>query len=1081
MALGIKKFNPRDGIDPKDFDYFYWGNQEVFNSTVDLPEREFSFESSSGLKQNLLLGLKYGVKVAVYYIRPEYLLFNMMLNFDRTMMTIHSLVNLDWESIKLKVKGRESLKQVIREAQNLSLVEKHEEGIQKLCELETKFELIDSNELQSELLIFRANYQRSCGYTLNAADDYIGAALLIGARDKQKENGKSISKKALLYYMALRCIREYIEVNGVNDEFSLKASKLSLKIKEFAEKEASYRDKKWIHGIEFNGLSLPKIKFDDKDSAELNRHIAEEAMRIDAEIGNKNRLKDLSLYLQNKEYRDYKSVLLHYSNLEEICKLNELPQGEEFYNSINDYIQFAKNQLHSDENHFEAIFEMMNIEIRSKLGLVNDNDLLKLISMLRDCQEDPETFLSLLLKVEKINAGLSYEKRVELITLLVKENFNLIQGGLLQLYNRIAHQGSEDDSFELKAMYPLSVKELEEALDKLESPNYELMNRNGVYKVELNDFKKLMVLRGIDRFGQADMASLYSRYNFDQYENVISMKQAMKSPSHNQNSLSLYISQVYDKFQTIHQLSDLIQKTENRKIKIGVYGQIKVGKSTLVNSLLRDYVVFGHEDVATNIPTIINKGESNQAIIQYINGDSKSVSIDDVKDYTSEQFNPLNEKEVARVEIKLEQYELDDRIEIVDVPGFNADESNFSDHYTVIEKTLDYVDAVLLLTLPIGNLKKFEMDFIHKAVNEKMLPFVLVLNRIDDCEESQIPDVLHSIEKKLKNESIQMGNLTVITTSGGLGEGDIRGYEYDEVLDYPLDEALEVSNIPVLREKINQSILGSVKEVQEINTLKRLRYLLENHRNNLIENRHLSVQVLSEGRELLSERLSKLKGRFSRFRGIDEHQQTFNVQVDYLFKLEKKLVTDIVKEVVKKHHGFKVTSNRQEDYEATYPYVRDEVNAKLPRYLKEIQGAIKDFEKEYYELEAELKESFDEVDVDDFTSRLDNLPPEAAGFLNYKYNFSKVFSHQETLNEIAYDITSKLIHDDVEQLRSKAKLVLKRYEALINKFETKIIALDTTIKMNDLEIQERKKQIDTEILEIEEFIKTIPTERKKYA
>ena len=99
-----------------------------------------------------------------------------------------------------------------------------------------------------------------------------------------------------------------------------------------------------------------------------------------------------------------------------------------------------------------------------------------------------------------------------------------------------------------------------------------------------------------------------------------------------------------------------------------------MGKSTLINALLEENILPNEADETTCVPVEIKYGEIEHADV-YFKDSSQSLvvhTIDELRDYVDNNFNPANEKGVSRIVLYRNRGILKSGIIIVDLPGVGS-------------------------------------------------------------------------------------------------------------------------------------------------------------------------------------------------------------------------------------------------------------------------------------------------------------------------------------------------------------------------------------------------------------------------
>jgi GTP-binding protein EngB required for normal cell division len=119
-------------------------------------------------------------------------------------------------------------------------------------------------------------------------------------------------------------------------------------------------------------------------------------------------------------------------------------------------------------------------------------------------------------------------------------------------------------------------------------------------------------------------------------------------------------------------LADLLDRLEIPAFRIGVFGRVSAGKSSLLNYLLEgDFLPVGVTPV-TAVPTRISRGALPQAIIEFIGSEPTRIDLSRLAEFSTEQQNPGNTKHVARIEVEVPARRLHEGVTIVDTPGLGS-------------------------------------------------------------------------------------------------------------------------------------------------------------------------------------------------------------------------------------------------------------------------------------------------------------------------------------------------------------------------------------------------------------------------
>lgn len=148
-----------------------------------------------------------------------------------------------------------------------------------------------------------------------------------------------------------------------------------------------------------------------------------------------------------------------------------------------------------------------------------------------------------------------------------------------------------------------------------------------------------------------------------------------------------------------------------------VVGEFKQGKSSLVNSLLRQQVCPVDDDLATSVITMIHYGEEPRGTVRRRDGEetvSEAITVDEVGEWASEQGNPDNAKAVDRVDIALPAAILKDGLMLVDTPGMGGLGGG---HAAATMAFLPFADGLVLVSDTSSELTAPEAAFLKQAIS----------------------------------------------------------------------------------------------------------------------------------------------------------------------------------------------------------------------------------------------------------------------------------------------------------------------------------------------------------------------------
>ena len=119
-------------------------------------------------------------------------------------------------------------------------------------------------------------------------------------------------------------------------------------------------------------------------------------------------------------------------------------------------------------------------------------------------------------------------------------------------------------------------------------------------------------------------------------------------------------------------LAMIIDRLEDNRFEIAIFGRVSSGKSSLLNAILETNVLPVGVTPITAVPTRLVFGESPIVNVWFANRSPEQFEISRVPEFVTEQFNPSNEKHVTRIIVQIPSRRLQDGVAFVDTPGLGS-------------------------------------------------------------------------------------------------------------------------------------------------------------------------------------------------------------------------------------------------------------------------------------------------------------------------------------------------------------------------------------------------------------------------
>jgi predicted GTPase len=138
---------------------------------------------------------------------------------------------------------------------------------------------------------------------------------------------------------------------------------------------------------------------------------------------------------------------------------------------------------------------------------------------------------------------------------------------------------------------------------------------------------------------------------------------------------------------TLAMLDDLIEEFQKRRVRIALFGEVKAGKSTLINALAGQLLSPVAFDPLTSVPIRITYGPATVWRV----GSHQLASIEELERLMRDTSFAAPE---VVVETNLDLLQLGGQVDLMDTPGVGSNDSHFD---TITDEALRSLDAVVLV------------------------------------------------------------------------------------------------------------------------------------------------------------------------------------------------------------------------------------------------------------------------------------------------------------------------------------------------------------------------------------------------
>jgi GTPase SAR1 family protein len=187
----------------------------------------------------------------------------------------------------------------------------------------------------------------------------------------------------------------------------------------------------------------------------------------------------------------------------------------------------------------------------------------------------------------------------------------------------------------------------------------------------------------------------------------------------------------------LERLSSLRERLTTERFQLAALGQFKRGKTTVLNALLGQSVLPMGVVPVTAIPTFLESAPTPSIRVTYISGKVEEFHprgtealCDKLTRFVTEEANPRNVLNVARVDIFIPAELLERGVVLIDTPGVG---STHAHQTAAAEAVLPECDAALLVISPDPPITEVEIDYLAR-IRETVARLIVVLNKIDTIE-----------------------------------------------------------------------------------------------------------------------------------------------------------------------------------------------------------------------------------------------------------------------------------------------------------------------------------------------------------
>ncbi len=170
----------------------------------------------------------------------------------------------------------------------------------------------------------------------------------------------------------------------------------------------------------------------------------------------------------------------------------------------------------------------------------------------------------------------------------------------------------------------------------------------------------------------------------------------------------------------------LLDRTHEGRFFVACLGQFKRGKSTVINALVGEAILPSGVAPVTSVVTVVRFGERS-ARVRFGSEEWRSVPVEELRLYVSEEHNPQNAKRVTAVEVFCPSGLLESGLCLVDTPGIG---SVFAGNTEETRSFVPQIDAAVLVLGGDPPISGDELALVA-VVSKHVHDLLFVLNKAD--------------------------------------------------------------------------------------------------------------------------------------------------------------------------------------------------------------------------------------------------------------------------------------------------------------------------------------------------------------
>lgn len=201
-------------------------------------------------------------------------------------------------------------------------------------------------------------------------------------------------------------------------------------------------------------------------------------------------------------------------------------------------------------------------------------------------------------------------------------------------------------------------------------------------------------------------------------------------------------------------LENLYQATERynkKELYVLVSGEVKTGKSSLINSILGEEICTVDSGVCTNTNTMIRYGETEKITVYFAQDEEGNtpepiiITREEIKTYVSERKNKNNKKNVRLISVEIPNEHLKSGLVLIDSPGLGSLNPL---HAATTFSIAPVADVIILVATANSELKESEISYVKQLL--ECSKSKMVIHALTHCDSGDPETVLSKNIKHLQ-------------------------------------------------------------------------------------------------------------------------------------------------------------------------------------------------------------------------------------------------------------------------------------------------------------------------------------------